>query len=211
MGKSIYVIAFVALVAIFFVTIFFIKSYEDNIFYSINNELRQIQLENQFESLFFDLIDEPSAYCEGREIQVSLSAKRLDLLDVELKAQRESFLGNYIPTKRSFLMTNMILLYSILKLDVDCDSVIKPVIYFYAEDNSCDIECGAMQNQLEQLKVSCPTARIFAFPFQWEEFVFSNIIEKEFDVNKAGTIIINNQKFDSIVKQEILEQALNCN
>ncbi|MDD3083692.1 MAG: hypothetical protein PHP82_01585 [Candidatus ainarchaeum sp.] len=211
MGKSIFLIAFVALVAIFLVMTFSIKSYEDYTFYSINEELRQIQLENQFESLFYDLIENPNAYCEGRTVQVFLTTKRIELLDLELKAQKESFLGNYVSTKRAFLMTNLLLYYNVVKLNKDCNSSIKPIIYFYAEDNSCDVECGAMENQLEKLKLFCPEIRIFAFPFEWDQFVFSKILEKEFGVEKAGTIIINNQKFDSVVKQELLEQALNYN
>jgi len=211
MGKSIYVIAFIALVAIFFVTIFSIKVYEDQTFYNINEQLRQIQLESQFETIFYDLVADSNAYCEGRSIQIALNTKRLEILDVELKAQKESFLGNYIPTKRAFLITNLLLYYNVIKTNKECGDYVVPVIYFYAEDNSCDIECGAIENQLEKLKLTCPEIRVFAFPYNWDQFEFSKIIEKEFDVNKAGTVLINGKKFDSVTPQEELISAVNCN
>lgn len=211
MGKSIYVIAFIALVAIFFVTIFSVKIYEDQTFYSINEQLRQIQLESQFETIFYDLVDNPNAYCEGRNIQISLSTKRLELLDLELKAQKESFLGNYIPTKKAFLITNLLLYYNVIKTNKECGNSIIPVIYFYAEDNSCDVECRTIENQLEKLKINCPNLRVFAFPYNWDQFEFSKIIEKEFEVEKAGTIIINDKRFDALTSQQDLINALNCN
>jgi len=210
MGKSIYLIAFISLFAIFLVTMFFVNAYETQVFSSIDSELRQIQLENQFESLFYDLVDDPNAYCEGRSVQVALTTKRLELLDRELRAQKESFLGDYVPTKKSFLMTNLLLYYNVVKLNNECQSSIKPIIYFYAEDKSCEIECTTIESQLERLKEKCPDVRVFAFPFNWDEFVFSKIIENEFNVKKAGTIIVDGRKFDSIQKQNVLEEALGC-
>ncbi len=211
MGKSIYLIAFVALVAIFFVTIFSIKAYEDQTFYLINEQLRQIQLENQFDLIFSSLNDNPVVYCEARSIQISNNSRRLEQLDLELKSQRESFLGNYVQTKKAFLITNLLLYYNVIKMNEDCGQTIKPIVYFYAEDKSCDVECGAMQNQLEKLKLSCENARVFAFPYNWDQFEFSSVIEKEFDVKKSGTIIIGNKKFEQVTSQEELELALNCN
>lgn len=211
MGKSVYLIAFVALVAIFFVTIFSIKMYEDQVLYNINEQLRQIQLDNQFESIIYDLVENPEVYCEARNIQLSNNSRKLERLDLELKVQRDVFLGNYSQTKRAFLMTNLLLYYNVVKVNNECDENIIPVIYFYSEGKDCEVECGAMENQLENLKNYCDSLRVFAFPFNWEHFEFSRVLEREFGVTKPGTIIINENKFDSVVPQRELENALNCN
>lgn len=211
MGKSIYIVAFVALVAIFFVTIFSIKSYEDQTMYNINEQLRQIHLDNQLESILSDLVDNPEVYCEARKLQFQNNVEMLGTLDRELRAQRESFLGNYIQTKRSFLMTNILVYYNVNKLNKECGEEINPVFYFYSEGKDCEVECGAMEGQLQKLKQDCENVWVFAFPFNWEHFEFSRILEKEFNITKPGTIIINEQKFDRVVDQRELMNALECN
>ncbi len=211
MGKSIYLIAFIALIAIFSVTFFSIKLHDNQTFYNINEQLRQIQLENQFETIFSSLEGDTEIYCEARNIQLSLITSRLEKLNFELIAQKDPFSESYISTKKSFLMTNLLLYYNVIKSNQDCDNNIIPVIYFYAEDKSCEVECRTIENQLEKLKINCPNLRVFAFPYNWDQFEFSKIIEKEFEVEKAGTIIINDKRFDALTSQQDLINALNCN
>lgn len=211
MGKSIYLIAFIALVAIFSVTFFSIQLHDNQTFYNINEQLRQIQLESQFETIFFSLDMNNEAYCEARNIQLSLVTSRLEKLNYELLAQKDPFSESYISTKKAFLMTNLLLYYNVIKTNQECGKNIIPVLYFYSEDKSCEVECRTIETQLEKLKIDCPNLRVFAFPYNWSEFEFSKVLEKEFNIEKSGTVIINNKKFDSITDQEELESAVNCN
>ena len=104
----------------------------------------------------------------------------------------------------------MLLLQRTKKAIYDCNLDVKPVVYFYAEDKSCEIECGALETQLEQVKSACPSVRVFAFPYNWPDYSFTSFLERQYSVSKPATLIIGGEKYDSMQSKEVLLKALGC-
>lgn len=211
MGKSIYVIAIIATAAIFLVVLLSLKSMEDQRFYKFNEQVKNITFENELNNAYQSFYD-TNDYCLLVDGQLALNSTKLSRLNEELMSYKDSFSqADYISAKRNFLITNMLLFQITKKAIVDCNVNIKPVLYFYAEDKSCEAECGAMSNQLNTIKAKCPQVRVFAFPYHWPDFDFTSILEKKYDINKAGSLVINNQKIGSLISIEVLSQKLDCN
>ena len=212
MGKSIYVVTLIAMIAIFLVMIFSMKSFEDQAFYSINERVRELQFESNFDSIYSSISKNSDQYCEVIKLQIELLTQKNHNLDKELKLQKSSFFSNqYVFVKKSFLMTNLNWYYKARLAKKDCDLNIEPIVYFYDEGKGCEIDCGVMGNQLNQIGNECKNVRVFAFPYSWSEFRFSEILEKELNIKKAGTIVIGNVLFDSVTDKLDLMNELQCN
>jgi hypothetical protein len=213
MGKSIYLIALVATIAIFAVIFFNVKAFEDSRFSSLSNDLRQIEFENNLERFYDNFKNTDSnVYCSLTEESISNAITKLSNMEVSLDAYKQPMLSSeYIFTKKNFLLTNMVLFYRVKEALNDCNLNIKPVIYFYAEDNSCEVDCGIIVDQLEGIKSVCPEVRIFAFPFNSEDFKFTQLFEKKYSISKPATLIINDKKIDSLQSTDVLLKELGCN
>ncbi|MFA5357322.1 MAG: hypothetical protein WC308_00150 [archaeon] len=212
MGKSVYLIAFVATLAIFSVAFFSVKAFEDARFYQVNEELNQIAFESQLDKVYSELsASDSNYYCYFIEDNIANISDTLSKLELRLKSYKESMVSQeYTVAKKNYLINNLLLYSRVKKAVADCNLDIKPILYFYAEDNSCDVECGAIANQLDQIKQLCPGAGVFAFPYNWPDYKFTSILEKQYNITKAGTIVINDKKFDSLQTNETLLNELRC-
>jgi hypothetical protein len=212
MGKSIYLIAVIAILAIFLVVTFSMKSYEDQSFYSLNERVRQLQFESGFDSIYSTISKDSNQYCDILNLQMELITESISDLDYDLKQQKESFFSSqYVFVKKAFLMTNLDLYYKTRVAKQNCNLNIEPIVYFYDEGKGCEVECSVMENQLNQIANECSNVRVFAFPYNWGEFKFSSILQKELNVNKFGTIVIGNVLFDSVKDKAELMSEINCN
>jgi hypothetical protein len=213
MGKSIYLIALIVTIAIFAVILFSVKYFEDSQFSSLTNDLRQIEFENNLERFYDDFKSfDSNEYCLLTQESISNSTTKLSEMELKIQTYKQSLVSSeYLFTKKNFLLTNALLFERIESALVDCNLDIKPIIYFYAEDNSCEIDCRVMENQLEAIKVACPQVRVFAFPFQSEEFKFTAFFEKKYGVTKPATLIIDGKKIDSLQSNEVLLKEIGCN
>ncbi len=212
MGKSIYIVALIATIAIFAVTFSVVKGFEDARLSQINEEIRQITLENELDKLYSEYYSsDTNNYCYFLNESISSSVERLEKLDYRLNAYRDSMIStDYAFIKKNFLITNMIMLSRVQRAITDCNLEITPIIYFYAEDKSCELECGAIANQLELIKQDCNSVWVFAFPYNWSEAKFTSILEKQYNVLKPGTLIINGEKLENLQQKEVLEEKISC-
>jgi len=120
------------------------------------------------------------------------------------------FSNEYYSVKKSYLLTNLLLFEKVNSLKKDCNLSVNPILYFYAEDKSCEIECGVLANELDVVKRECPTAWVFALPYNWPEYSFTSFVEQRYAVNKPATLVINEKKYDSALAKDELKKLLNC-
>jgi hypothetical protein len=212
MGKSVYVVALIATLAIFAVVFFMVRSFEDERFNSLNEQLRQFVLESELQGAYAAEKDIDSvAYCSFLQNSIKSNSSNLSLLEYRLQNYKETlFSSNFVLVKRSYLLTNLLLLEHISQAESVCKLDIKPVIYFYAEDKSCEIDCGVVSNQLEIVKRECPSVWVFALPFNWPEYNFTSFVEKKYGITKPATLVINGKVLEYPQKKEDLLKELGC-
>jgi len=209
-GKSLYLVALLATIALFAVIFFTVKSFEDSRFSNLNDSLREIDFENNLARVYSEFkISDANNYCFFTNESITNTTMQLEDLDYRLTNYRDSLLStDYVFVKRNFLLANMLLFAQVDSAIKECDLNVKPILYFYAEDKSCDVECGTILGQLDHLKSLHPEIRVFAFPYNWPDYKFTSLLEHEYDVNKAGTLVINGKKFDSLQSDAVLSKAL---
>jgi hypothetical protein len=213
MAKSVYLTAIIATIAILVIVFFSIKGAEDAKFSELNKELDQIVMENTLFSFYADFDqDNKESYCAVLDQSISNLSKRVSSLEKRLAAYEESSFNTeeFYLTKRNYLMTNMFLYKSHQDAMAKCDWNTKLVLFFYAEDKSCDPNCGIIGTQLVDLKRDCNTFRNFNFPYSWPVYDFTKILEAKYNVTKPGTLIIDGEKTESLLTMSELSKKLGC-
>lgn len=213
MGKGLYLVAFLATIAIILVAFFAVKSAEDNKAGQLNEEITQLALENELYTAFADFGSGGNGtYCLVVNESISGLSKRADLLERQLDMYKENSFNTeeFFKVKRNYLITNMLLFRNFLRANSSCGLKIKPLLFFYSEDKSCGADCDVIYAQLWQLKSDCNQFRNFNFPFNWDAYSFTRILEKEYGVEKPGTIIIDGNKYDSLLSLPQLYEKVGC-
>jgi len=212
MGKSIYLIAFLATLAIFVVVISSTWFFEEQRLLNINEDLRQIVLENELQNIYFLTKDtDLNSYCLSMQTSLSSNINALSLMEFRLSNYKESmFSTEYSSVKKSYLLTNLLLFEKLSSLKKDCNMNLSPVIYFYAEDKSCEIECSVLAGEIELVKNECPGLWVFALPYNWPAYSFTSFLEKRYNVTKPATLIIDENKYESPLTKTELKKLLKC-
>jgi hypothetical protein len=212
MGKSVYVVGIIATIAVIALAVFSIKYYEDSRIANFNKELNDVYFEQELDKVYEEYLkNDPENYCYLLEESISNTAQRLYRLGRIISQYKNSvFRDEYVNAKRNYMVTNLNSLSKTQKAIQDCNFDVKPIIYFYSEDGSCGVPCDATLNMIEQLKVECEDVWVFAFTQGWEEFEFTKIIEKKYDVKQPGILIINDKKFEYPQTKEALKKELGC-
>jgi len=85
MGKSVYLIAFIATLAIFVVVIFSAWFFEEQRFSKLDEEIRQVVLENELQNTYFLMKgNDLNSYCISMQQSISASISQLSSLGYRL-------------------------------------------------------------------------------------------------------------------------------
>jgi len=213
MGKSIYIATFVATLAIVLVLLFSVKLAEDSKASQFNEEIRQFALENELQSAYADFdTNNRDVYCAVVNQGIESLSKSAGVLEKQLETYKENSFNSqeFFLVKRNYLITNMVLYSSFLKAKSYCDLNTKAVIFFYAEDKSCSVDCGVIGSQLEELSRDCKSFRAFNFPYQWPSYEFTKILEVKYGINNPGTVVVDGNVFEMPVKFDDFSKKLGC-
>lgn len=213
MAKSVYITALIATIAILLVLFFTANVTDSNRVSEFNEEIKQISLESDLQSAYADFDSNNSeVFCLVMTQSIDNLSKRSSSLEKKLLAYMDNSFNTdeFYLAKRSFLIANMLLFRNFQKAKEYCDFNKTPVLFFYAEDSSCAVECKLIGTQLDQLSKECSSFRAFNFPYNWESYEFTKILEVKYGVNKAGTLIIGDEKIDHPINYEELKSKLGC-
>jgi len=213
MGKGVYVVAVLATAAIIAVLFFSVSAAENDKAAQFNAEISQFALENELQSAYADFdTNNRSVYCTVIGQGIDSLSKRADVLEKQLTTFEKNSVNTqeFYQVKRNYLITNMVLYSSFLKAKEYCDLNTKAVLFFYAEDNSCAVECGVIGSQLFSLR-NCGTFRAFNFPYNWSQYEFTKILEVKYGITGAGTLVIDNNKYEHLLDANKLTNLLGCN
>lgn len=212
MGKSLYLTAVIATLAIISVVFFAVSYFEGAKVSQLNDEISGYSLEGALQSAYADFDSENrDVYCTVINQGISNLSKRADALERQLSAYKENSFNSaeFYSVKRNYLLTNMILYRNFLSAKENCDLNTKAVLFFYAEDKSCDPDCGVIGTQLFNLR-DCASFRSFNFPYNWDFYEFTKILEVKYGISKAGTLIIDGAKYESLLDIDELTVLLGC-
>ncbi|MFA5361189.1 MAG: hypothetical protein WC290_01955 [archaeon] len=213
MAKSVYVTAFIATIAIMLIVFFSVSISEANRVSEFNEEIKQISLENDLQSAFADFdSNNAEVFCLVMSQSINNLSNRSSSLEKKLLAYMDNSFNTkeFYLAKRSFLISNMLLYRNFQRAREFCDFNVIPVLFFYAEDSSCDVECGLIGAQLDSLASECSSFRAFNFPFNWESYEFTKILEVKYGVEKAGTLVIGSEVISHPISIEELKTKLGC-
>jgi|GEM_PF-1592357 len=213
MAKSVYLTAALSACAILVLVLFSISLTESSRVNELNDEIKQISLEAQLQSAYADFDSNNSeVYCLVISQGIESLSERASKLDKKLRNYEDSAFNTqeFYMTKRSFLITNMLLLRNLQKAKSSCGLETKTVLFFYAEDRSCEVDCGVIGSQLEQLSAECHSFRYFNFPYDWPSYEFTKILEVKYGVKKTATLVIDGERFDSPLALGDLKEKLGC-
>lgn len=194
MAKSVYLTAFVATIAIVLIVLFSVNLGESSRIASLNEEVKQIALEAELQNAFADFDTNNSAvYCTVIGQGIERLSNRASNLEKILSTYKENSVNTeeFYLAKRGFLITEMVLFANLEKAKAYCDMNTKTVLFFYAEDKSCPIDCEVIGVQLDELEKDCSSFRAFRFPYNWPSYEFTKILEVKYDVNSPATLIVN--------------------
>ncbi len=213
MGKSVYITAVVATIAILLLIFMVVKIDANTKAYVFNEEIRQISLESELHRVYEDFdIDNKEVYCTVIEQSINSLSKRTDDLERQLNNYRENTFHTreFYYVKRNYLISNMILLRNFEKAREYCDFNTVTVLFFYAEDNSCEPECSVIGSQLSELGRNCNSFKNFNFPFAWETYEFTKILEVKHSIERAGTLVIDGNVYEEVLEFSVLSEKLGC-
>lgn len=212
MGKGIYIVTVIATVAIIAVIYFAVSSAENLQASAFNDEIAQFSLENDLQSAYVDFdTNNRAVYCTVINQGIIDLSSRADVLEKKLATFQDNAVNTqeFYTVKKNYLLINMILYRNFLKAKVYCDLNTAPVLFFYAEDRSCDPQCGVTGSQLFELR-NCTAFRAFNFPYNWPAYGFTKILEVKYGVTKPGTLIIDGNKYESLLDMNTLTNLLGC-
>jgi hypothetical protein len=213
MAKSVYLAALIATLAVVFLLIFIVQTSEANKLSQMNVEIKQISLESELQSAYSDYdTNNKAVYCAVVEQNIKSTSNRLAALETDLQAFKGNSFNSpdFYYAKRSYLITSMILFRNFEKAKVSCDLNAHTVLFFYSEDRSCEVECGVIGTQLNQLAKTCKSFRDFHFPYNWPTYDFTRILEVKYDINKAGTLVVDGEVIDKVLSLPELSKKLGC-
>lgn len=212
MAKSVYIVAFIATVAILAVVFFAVTNAENSKAAQFNDEIREFALESELQSAYAGFDSNNSAvYCAVINQGLDSLSRRADVLEKQLTAYKENSFNSqeFYTVKRNYLLTNMILYRNFLNAKEYCDLNTKTVLFFYAEDKSCDPQCGVIGSQLFTLR-DCNSFKTFNFPYNWPQYEFTKILEVKYGITKAGTLVVDDKKYESLLDMNELASILGC-
>ncbi len=213
MGKGLYIATIIATAAIVLLLVFYIRADESSKIFSLNEEIRQINLENELQSAYEDFdVNNKEVYCLVVNQSINTLSKRIDELERKLSTYKENAFNTteFYYLKRNYLITNMVLFRNFLKAKDYCDLNTKTVLFFYSENKSCEPDCGIIGAQLFELSRKCDSFRAFNFPYDWPTYEFTKILEVKYGVTKLGTFVIEGEKYESVLRSEELAKKLGC-
>jgi hypothetical protein len=213
MAKSVYIAAILATLAIIFLILLSVKAVDDSRASQLNDELRQISLENQLQTAYEDFDKNNSdVYCLVVNQGINSLTKRANDLQIQLESYKDNAFNTeeFYLAKRNYLLTSMILFRNFEKAKQSCDLNMHTVLFFYAEDNSCTVECGVIGSQLNQLQKTCKSFRAFSFPYAWPSYDFTKILEVKYAVSKSPTLLIDGEKVEDHLTTGELSNKLGC-
>jgi hypothetical protein len=214
MAKSVYLAAMVATIAIVLVILSSVQGAEEMRIRQINEEIKQVSLESELQAAYenFDT-NNKQVYCTVVEQNIKSTSNRLSQLEKDLQSFKSNSFNSddFYFAKRSYLITSMVLYRNVEKAKKSCDLNTSTVLFFYAEDNSCEVSCGIIGSQLNELSKTCKSFRDFHFPYNWPSYDFTKILEVKYDVNMPGTLVIDGNVVDGILSMKELEKRLGCN
>lgn len=217
MGKSVYLTAAAITIAVFVSVFLFIKLDEETKFDSLSDEILALYEEQQMNKVFEAYLEGGDAQtCAIYERQIARQLSKVYGLFSRLEQLEEiTFATSSERVKRQYLLTSMSLWIDLKKASEKCDVGIKPVLFFFPEmwkkeiPGSC-IECDAMVEQLEVMKSGCSDIRVFAFPFETDEFEPVEFLKHDYGVSKAPAVVVKGNVFYSMVSTQELENLLGC-
>lgn len=213
MAKSVYLAAMASTVAIVLFVFFFAQFAETQRVAKYGEEIRQISLESEFQSAYSDFdSSNKEVYCTLVNESIKNVSNRLSVLEKSLQTYKNNSFNSdeFYFAKKSYLLTSMILYRNLEKAKVTCDLNIKTVLFFYAEDKSCEVECGTIGAQLDSLSRDCNTFKNFNYPYNWPAYNFIKILEVKYGVKKPGILVVDGELVTS-PSMDSLKSTLGCN
>lgn len=210
MAKSVYLIAFL-LTLLVFASVFFIARDEDgkriNAIYDrlIEQQETLVQINNAFLT-DANACDEfrPLVQKQLNQLYVSYTdIEKFDMYSLRIESAENKRL------KRQYLISSMGLFQLLDRTSQTCDYNIKPVLYFWPDDADCPT-CATLVYQLEEIKRSCPSVRVFAFPSNPDNFEPVVTLKKRFDVNTSPAIVVGWKPQYDIVSTDELKRMIGC-
>jgi len=213
MAKSVYLTALIATIAVIVVVFFMVSVADEMKARQFNSEINQFVLENELQSSFADFdLNNKEVYCTVVQQGIINLSKNASILERQLLTFKDNSFNTteFYSVKRNYLLTNMVLYRNFLKAREYCDFNTKPVLFFYAEDKSCEEKCGVIGAQLFNLR-DCNSFRPFNFPYNWPSYEFTKILEVKYGVKEAGTLVVDNNTITSLLSSTELAMLLGCN
>lgn len=213
MAKSVYVTAVIATIAIMLVVFFSVSLSEANKVSEFNEEIKQISLESDLQLAYADFDSNNSdVFCLVMSQSIDNLSKRSSSLEKKLLAYMDNSFNTkeFYLAKRSFLISNMLLFRNFQRAREVCDFNKISVLFFYSEDSSCGVECNLIGTQLDSLSKECSSFRAFNFPYNWESYEFTKILEVKYGVKKAGTLVVGGEVINHPINFEELKQKIGC-
>lgn len=217
MGKSVYLTAAAITVVIFFSVFLFVKLDEQARFDSLSEEILYLYEEQQANRIFEAYLEDgDETACVVYREQISRQLSRVYELFSKLERLEEvTFATSSSPVKKQYLLTSMALWVDLRNAKEKCDIGLKPVLFFFpdtwlAEQPGSCVECDALVEQLEIVKEHCPNVRVFAFPFESDEFAPVELLKSDYGVSRAPALVVEGQVLYSMGPTEQLLQLLGC-
>jgi hypothetical protein len=180
-----------------------------------NSEARISELEQGMEnSLLFTMFlqtHHDASVCAVLRDQLEETAQHTYNLYGELEqSESTSVFRGYEGLRSKYFLANMRFYLMLREYSQACnDTSVKPILFFYSAYNDCPA-CVAQGRVLDSVRAECPNARVYAFPADVEEISMIKTFKSYYRITSTPVLVINDQKYGSLVSKERIEALAGC-
>ena len=184
------IIAFV----LFFGTMYFVNSLDQQRMNTLNEELREANYESEDSRLlllYMDTMAEEGEVCGALQAQVAQHVDKNQRLLGKMGSYEEAnlFGDEYFAIKQGYILNNIGLWMYFNDYSERCDTDDVDILYFYRDRAPCE-ECAVEEQVLNKVRDRCVNVRNFAFPVNVDVSVL-DLVKERYGITDAPAIVID--------------------
>lgn len=177
-----------------------IGNYIEGVAYSkLNNELLSISEENEAILIMQSFAAEnDSRICAMINQQSDSMNGQIYNLRSDLEAQQStSILTDYDVLRGTYFVANARLLSLTKDYDRNCNGTDNIILFFYTSEKECP-ECYAQGRILDDVRASCPNAKVFSFPTDVDMTMIKSFMAY-YNVSASPSVVVDTPDRDTVL------------
>jgi hypothetical protein len=215
MKQRFYLLGIVLSILIAISAFFIINQVDSQFLTSLAKQVEKDSLESDSARLSIQFVESLGTEnrdqaCQALRIQIDNQiSQTYSILEALKDSKSILFMGDATVLKQKYFISNANLYLDLKKLDSLCGEKTDYILYFYNSQSPCP-DCEVQGTVLDNVRQSCPTVRVFAFPVD-ESLSLVKVLAGTFQIETAPSMVINEKTiFTKLTTAEEIRHAIPC-